>query len=164
MQKQLALALVDSTKNLFSTMLSSPVTFGAPAVCEHPASHDVSAIVSYSGDITGSVVLGLPGDSAVHIASRLAGVALEPGSEDLTDAIGEVINMIAGGAKARLNGRTVSMSCPSVIHSPGHLVRSPGTLGCIVVPCKTGDMTFNLYCVFQSISHSSQSKSANKAA
>jgi chemotaxis protein CheX len=164
MQKQLPLALVESTKNLFATMLSSPVTFGAPAMCEHPAGHDVSAIISYSGDISGSVVLGLSGDAAVHIASRLAGVPLEPGSADLTDAIGEVINMIAGGAKARLNGRSISMSCPSVIHAPGHLVRSPGTLGCISVPCKTGDLNFNLYCVFQSIANMSQSKPAVKAA
>ncbi len=159
MQKELALALVDSTKNLFATMLNAPVSFGAPHACVHPAEHDVSAIISYSGDVSGSVVLGLSTKASVDLASKLAGATLEPASEDLTDAIGEVINIIAGGAKAKLNAGVINMTCPSIIHAPGHLVRSPGTVGCICVPCQSGETTFNLYCVFQTVA-----KPAAKAA
>lgn len=151
LQTQLPLALVESTKSLFATMLQAPVAFGTPALCDHPSMHDVSAIVSYSGDVRGSVVLGLSMQASIDLGSRLAGTPLEVGSPDLTDAIGEVINIIAGGAKSRLNAGAISMTCPSIIHAPGHIVRSPGTVGCVCIPCKSGHTTFNLYCIFQSI-------------
>ena len=35
--------------------------------------------------------------------------------EDFTDAVGELVNMISGGAKALLEGKEVSMGCPSVV-------------------------------------------------
>lgn len=75
---------------------------------------EVTALVSYSGDHAGTVVLTLPEPTAARLVSAFAGVELDAGSDDFSDAIGELVNMIGGRAKAQLPG-TNAMSVPTVI-------------------------------------------------
>jgi chemotaxis protein CheX len=50
--------------------------------------------------------------------------------------VGELANMIAGGAKKDL-GCVASISCPSVVIGPGHTIARLSDVPCIVIPCKT---------------------------
>lgn len=129
---------VASIQNVFSTMLQLPVEVGEPRLLNsEETSHDVSGIISMTGSLSGSVVLTLAKDSAESIVALFCGERMDPDSADFADAIGELVNMLAGGAKASFDGQDVSISCPNVIIGPGHKVSRPSDIPCVAIPCTT---------------------------
>ena len=55
-------------------------------------------------------------------------------NSDVIDAVGELTNMVAGGAKAQLEHLNLSISLPNVITGLGHEVRFPSNVTPIVIP------------------------------
>jgi len=105
-----------SIKNVFATMLETEILISKPCLLANGEFNaDVSAIIGLSGDAVGSVALCLPMNTAVAIASKFVGAELSRDHDDFADALGELANMVAGGAKAKLEGLNVSISLPSVI-------------------------------------------------
>lgn len=138
---------IASIQNVFSTMLQLPVTVGDPRIKSGMApEHDISGIIGMSGDVIGNVVLSFKLDSAVAIVSLFCGQKLEPGTPDFADAVGELVNMVSGNAKALFKDRKVSISCPSVIIGNGHHVARPSDVPCVVIPCSTdcGEVTIEV--------------------
>ncbi len=130
---------VTSIQNVFSTMMQLSVTIGEPAVkAEGGTSYDVSGIIGMSGDVAGSVVLSFPRESALRIVALFTGTQVSADSPDFFDAIGELVNMVSGNAKALFpGGRKVSISTPSVVVGPGHKVANRSDVPCIDIPCQT---------------------------
>lgn len=89
---------------------------------------DIAGIIGLSqagsqGLITGSVVVSFPNSLARRIVSRLMGEDAETLPKDLLmDGIGEVANMVGGGAKRLLAGTSYrfDISTPTVL--AGHAV------------------------------------------
>lgn len=135
MDTDLVTPFVESVRTVFQTMLQLNVEAGASYERREPTpSHDVSGIISLTGDFDGSCVLSFPLDAARRIVTIFAGSDCDPGSGDFADAIGELVNMVTGGAKARFKGRTISISCPTVITGSGHVVRASKEFSCFVIP------------------------------
>ena len=131
-------AFIAATQNVFQTMLRQEVSFGKPMPGRLPhLASDISGIIGMTGDVMGTVVLSLPTDSAVKIVESFVGSALDPNSEDFADAIGELVNMISGNAKAKFDGQEVRISCPSVVIGKGHSVQQPSDALCISIPCES---------------------------
>jgi chemotaxis protein CheX len=130
---------VKSIQNVFSTMLQLPVTVLDPTIKQGSSpSHDVSGIIGMSGDVKGSVVLSFKLDAAESIVALFCGERLDSSGADFADAIGELVNMVCGGAKALFTQtRSVSISCPSVIVGQNHGVSLPSDIPCVVIPCTT---------------------------
>jgi chemotaxis protein CheX len=127
-----------SISNVFSTMLQLPVEVGEPIIekgDENP--FDVTGIIGMSGDVVGSVALCFPSGSAERIVAIFTGEKMGIDSGDFPDAIGELVNMVAGGAKGMFEGRDVSISCPSVIVGEGHSVSRLKAVPRILIPCST---------------------------
>lgn len=136
MDTNFILPFIKSTRNVFETMLHMPVTFGTPAMrAEQIPTHDVSAIIGMSGDIEGAVVLSFPAETSRRVVAVFTGSELPLSNEDMSDAIGEVVNMIAGGAKAQFNGKNVSISCPSVVMGGSHKVYGAKDNVTVAIPC-----------------------------
>ena len=57
--------------------------------------HEVSGIIGLSGNAQGTVVLGLSREAAIGAAEVLLQVRLPDINGDVTDAIGELVNIIA---------------------------------------------------------------------
>ena len=74
--------------------------------------------------------------AAAALVSAFAGAPIEPSSPDFADAIGELANMIAGGAKKHL-GNSASITVPSIIVGKGHQIARLSDVPCIVIPCTT---------------------------
>jgi len=131
-------AFVKSISNVFTTMLQLPVEVGEPTIKkgdENP--FDVSGIIGMSGEVVGSVVLCFPGDTAERIVAIFTGEQMGIDSDDFPDAIGELVNMVAGGAKGMFDDREVSISCPSVIVGQGHSVSRLKDVPSVLIPCST---------------------------
>jgi chemotaxis protein CheX len=129
---------VASIQNVFSTMLQLPVTVNAPRLKEGTtATYDVSGIIGMSGDVVGSVALSFPSETAERVVALFCGSKLEASSPDFADAVGELVNMVSGGAKAMFTGKKVSISCPSVVIGKAHQIARPTDTPCVVIPCST---------------------------
>ncbi|MEO0482230.1 MAG: chemotaxis protein CheX [Planctomycetota bacterium] len=139
---------VASVQNVFSTMLQLPVTVGDPAIKADPnQSHDVTAIIGMSGDVVGSVALAFSSDTARRVVALFCGMEIEPDSPDFADAVGELANMVCGGAKAGFPDTSrVSISVPSVIVGAGHTIARQSDMPCVLIPCETdcGDITIEV--------------------
>jgi chemotaxis protein CheX len=139
---KLVAPFVNSVRSVFSTMVKVDSTVGRPALKDHTSPlYDVSSIIGFSGDVVGSVVVSFPMNVAQKLVSVFAGAPIDPHSEDFPDALGELANMIAGGAKKYL-GAAASITCPSVIIGPGHVVARLRGVPCVVVPCQTSHGDF----------------------
>ena len=129
---------VASIQNVFATMLQLNVTVQPPYLKDdNRPSHDVSGIIGMSGDVTGSVVLSFPQATAENCVALLSGQKFPMGSPDFADAIGELVNMVTGGAKAGFKDAKCSISCPSVIVGGNHTVARQTDIPCVVIPCST---------------------------
>ncbi|MEM1013449.1 MAG: chemotaxis protein CheX [Planctomycetota bacterium] len=132
---RLIVPFVNSVRQVMKTMVNLETTVERPKIKSDPvSSFDVSAIVNFSGDVVGSVVLSFEQDAAVKIVEKFAGTAMDPQSADFADAIGELGNMVAGAAKKGL-GYDASIGIPSVIVGQGHHVARLKDVPCLVVPC-----------------------------
>lgn len=131
-------AFVKSIRNTFETMCALSVTTGKPELKTgiDPYS-DVTGVIGFSGDAAGSVVLHFRFEAASRIASRFAGVEITPQHPDFADAVGELANMVAGGAKAHFEGLNISISLPSVIVGEKHNVSASKSAPRLIVPCTT---------------------------
>ena len=130
---------VAAVKNVFKTMVSTEITIGKPQLLrsnEEPAA-DVSAVIGLSGDAVGCVVLSLPGQTACNAASKFAGMELNMEHPDFADALGELANMVAGQAKSKLEGLSVSISLPSVIIGVNHVVSQSKQKPRLGLPCES---------------------------
>jgi len=131
-------AFVRSISNTYETMCQLPVTVGKPQIKanEGPGT-DVSGVIGFSGDAAGCVVLHFSFDVASKLATRFAGIDITPQHPDFADAIGELANMVAGGAKAQFDGLNISISLPNVIVGENHSVSASKVAPRIVIPCDT---------------------------
>ncbi len=128
---------VQAIGNVFRTMVQTEVAIGRPYLKAAPAaSVDVSAIIGLSGDVTGSVVLSFEQGAAATIASKFAGVDINPSHADFADALGELANIVAGNAKKDFHGYEVNISLPSVIIGEGHTVSTSHVAPQLVIPCE----------------------------
>lgn len=127
---------IASVKTVFKTMLSADLMLSKPVVRDkHDGSADVSAIIGLSGDAVGCVALCFPMQSATKIASTFAGVELDQNHEDFSDALGELANMVAGQAKAQMDGLSISISLPSVIIGKEHVISQSKLSPRLAIPC-----------------------------
>ena len=129
-----------STRSVFETMVRAKLSLGAPALKRAEDRlfklYTVSAMIDLSGAVVGRVVVSFSPTVAYAVGGALAGRSFDRVDEDLMDALGEIANMIAGGAKTSMpQGGNVQISTPRVI--PAHAVTYPPGVPVIVLPFDT---------------------------
>ena len=147
---------VHAVKNVFKTMLQVEVELGEPLLRRpgEPA-HDVSGIIGMSGELSGTVVLSFPTDTACRIVSLFVGMEVDSDSEDFADAVGELVNMVTGNAKAEIQDGHVNITCPSIVVGQSHTVFQQKNRPVIELPC---DCSCGEFCVMISIVPTDESK------
>lgn len=124
-----------STKNTFETMVQLKVTPGALQLKKQPfPTYDVSGIIGLSGDAVGSISISFPRVTALKVVSKFIGQEIKIVGAEITDAVGELANIIAGSAKRDLVGMNLAISLPSVIIGRSHRLSGPSDAQNIVVP------------------------------
>ncbi len=105
-----------STISAFSKMLGE-TTCVTPEELTSEAHYDgIIGIISFVGDYTWSMVLGLPHRSAEPIAKMFAGFEIPFDSPDMGDVVGELTNVLAGVISGELESSNlkVHMSLPTI--------------------------------------------------
>jgi len=130
-----------SAITVFDTMLGCRLIRKEPFVKGgFQPEHEVSGIIGLSGKAKGTVVLSLCREAALHAAETLLGERPTSIDGDVSDAVGELTNIIAGQAKAQLEHLELSVSLPNVITGKGHAVEFPKKVTPICIPfdCEWG--------------------------
>jgi|WetSurMetagenome_2_1015567.scaffolds.fasta_scaffold14983_6 chemotaxis protein CheX len=147
MDKKWLDSFIAATARLFSTMLSIEATAGTPRIKIEPfPTFDVSGLIGFSGLAQGSVAISFPRETALKVVSAMVGVTYADVDRDVCDAVGEIANIIAGGAKKDLAELKLSISLPQVVVGKGHILSSISTIPVTVVPFSTsiGDFVLEL--------------------
>ena len=133
-----------STISVFDTMLQCKLERGTPYLKKGTQpQHEVSGAIGLSGKAQGTVVLGLSREAAISAAEVLLQERPAEINGDVTDAIGELVNIIAGGAKAVLEHLEMSVSLPTVIIGKCHCIEFPTKVTPICIPFQSawGEIT-----------------------
>jgi chemotaxis protein CheX len=126
---------VVSTIETFTKMLNSEAKPGKIEL-KNDESHtyDISGVIGLSGEAQGSICLSFPKLIALKVVSALVGADIKIIGPEVSDAIGEIANIIAGNAKQHLTQYNLSISLPKVIMGKDHKIASQRGVPTIIVP------------------------------
>ncbi|NUQ00316.1 MAG: chemotaxis protein CheX [Armatimonadetes bacterium] len=143
---------IESVATLFNTMLGCGVQRGEVTVAhESGEPQHLVALIGLNGPARGTVAVSLPISTSLAVAGRLLGEAPSMVNDDVADALAEIANMIAGGAKAKLSGdgKPIDLSLPTVVTGRDYQVVYPTGAVWLDVPftCELG--SFSLRVTFE---------------
>ena len=140
---QFILPFMSAVERVFEDMLRWPVQrIEVYEKLNYVMFGDITGVIGISGEIAGTAALSLPEETATSAVAKL----LDDGNEALTretlhDGVGELINLIAGHAKATLakDYASCNLTLPLTVSGEGHeLYRKTGTR-CVAVVFETPD-------------------------
>jgi len=125
---------IDAADRVFNALLGIRIKPAAPYAARRtpPLLNRVTVRLSMRGGASGLVLLQFPRDFVNTAAGILYGTGAS--NDDGLDLIGEVANMIAGGAKRCLSDTLVEISVPSIILGPTRLDLPRNAPPWLVVP------------------------------
>ena len=114
---------IDATVNVITTYTSTDVTAGETQAKEDSAAFGVvSGLIGLAGkDVTGSLIVSFDEPSILDIVSKMLGETQHEINENVIDTVGEITNIICGGAKRDLEelGVSIDMATPTVFRGIG---------------------------------------------
>jgi chemotaxis protein CheX len=145
---------IESVYELFQTMLEVEVERGDVGVSKGASSspRDIMALIGLSGPARGTVALAFPTGTAIALVNKLLGLETRVVDETVSDGVAELVNIVAGSAKARLNtssGTPIDLSLPTVVRGANYSVEYPTQSVWLEVPFTTGLGDFSLRVTFE---------------
>jgi chemotaxis protein CheX len=94
---------------------------------------DISAVIGLTGEARGAVVISMKKDLAVKITGLLTGSEHKDLDDEVVDAIGEIVNIIAGNAKKGLEESfRLVISLPTIVKGKDHSIEWPNNQARII--------------------------------
>ena len=137
-------AFIASTKATFSEMLGCEITRSDLFTMEtFEPRHEITGIIGLTGKALGSVALSLSKPLALKATEAMLMESYTEINEDVVDAVGELANMVAGGAKAKLEQYQMSVTLPSIIVGKSTVLSFPHNVVpiCIGFESSWGELT-----------------------
>lgn len=139
---------VNAVFNTFETMLGmKPERFSPFVKKDDLMTGDISGIIGFADkNVSGSVAVTFPREAAFRVYDILLGTKPVKMSKEVMDSIGELANIIAGGAKQELSNMGISyhISIPTVIIGKNHTINHKIGTPVVVVPFKFESYEFAL--------------------
>jgi chemotaxis protein CheX len=112
----------------------------------------LSAIVGFGGKISGYVAIHLSPESACTLASNLLGMNFVEMDDIVADAMGELVNMLAGGLKkfACKNEDLFRISVPSIVYGMDYSTHAPKNAERLMIGVQAGACTFSWFLKYAS--------------
>jgi len=116
--------LRNASKEVFSMMVGAQAT--EPENGDPPVAANITGMVGLAGELCGVLTIRCSTKSASKIASQMLGVDIMQASDHISDAVGEMCNMVAGNFKAKIPGLEdkCMLSVPTVITGPDYELHS----------------------------------------
>ncbi|MDR0706738.1 MAG: chemotaxis protein CheX [Treponema sp.] len=120
---------VDVCLNVFKDFINVEVSAKTPYFLEKDSifGNDISAVIGFTGEARGAVIVSMQQKLAIKLTDILTGASHAEMDDDVTDAIGEIVNIIAGNVKQRFEeSLEMIISLPTIIQGSGHAIKWPG--------------------------------------
>jgi chemotaxis protein CheX len=120
--ESLSTLVKQSVETTIESLCGSQATYRSDNLPEAPCD-GLCGIISFIGEFGWSFMLALPRQTALDLTTAFTGFELEFDSLDMSDAVGELANILGGDMNARMEalGRPTTMSLPTVAR--GHDVQ-----------------------------------------
>ncbi|MCV2886606.1 chemotaxis protein CheX [Aestuariibacter sp. AA17] len=117
---------ISSLMNVLKTMAQTELKPGKPKrKTDEQARGDVSGLIGMVGpQVKGSLSITFEEQLALEIMERMVGERPASLDAEVTDMVGEITNMICGGAKSELadKGYEFGMATPVIVTGKGHTI------------------------------------------
>lgn len=137
---------IDATVGMFREMLGMEPEYLTPYILPKDSNHgfDISGIIGIAGDSKGVVVISFNSELARFITSQLVGKEIGDDDPYIVDAVGELVNIVAGNAKKGLEEYRLNISLPSIVKGFDHRVAWPTETPIVGIPFKLPQGRFHL--------------------
>ncbi len=137
---------ISSLNNAAEMMIGIKPVRGKPFVKNNQlTTGDITGIIGFAEkNITGSVALSFPAESAYMVFEKMTGEQVSSINRDVQDSIGELANIVAGGAKTSLaeEGLSFHISIPSVVVGHEHAISHKSDTSVVVIPFTLDGLEF----------------------
>jgi chemotaxis protein CheX len=138
---------INATMNVLETMAFTKTQAGQPYLKKDDAAHgDVSGVIGFTGETNGTVSVTFDESCILKIVSNMFGEEMKEINNEITDAVGEITNMISGQARKELEeiGKLFHAAIPSVISGKNHKLETMTKGPRIAIPFKTDAGSFTI--------------------
>jgi chemotaxis protein CheX len=119
---------VDVCLEVFKNFLGCDISAERPYFVNKESVNDwdISAVIGLTGEARGAVVISMKTKLAVRLTGALTGSVHAGIDEEVVDAIGELVNIIAGNAKRGLEESFhLIISLPTFVEGKNHSIKWP---------------------------------------
>jgi chemotaxis protein CheX len=143
---------IESVAEVFENMLETEVKMGDPSAdAEESATPDLIGVIGLSGTAQGIVSLRLPVKTALDIIGKMVGTEFRSVDSSIIDGVGELVNIIAGNAKAKFKGQTLSLSLPTVVRGSIYKLNNLSNTVWLTVPFTSELGSFSISVCFKPV-------------
>lgn len=107
--------VVNSTRSVFASLAGCKIEPGPATSDVFAPPHDLCGMVGMSGSTSAMVLVHLNQQTALEVTGAMLGEKPLEVNSEVIDVVGELTNMIAGGAKAKLAPMFAVLSLPVVV-------------------------------------------------
>lgn len=128
MEKDIFEEFKASVSELFQNMFDSTVEIAKNDADKNGYNAELVSFVGFSGPGQGIVCMEFPTATALGLVSKLVETDLDEVGATVTDGVAEVVNMVAGNAKARLTEEgapAVMLGLPTVVVGENYKLQYP---------------------------------------
>jgi chemotaxis protein CheX len=121
---------IDVCKKVFLEFVGTDLIVGRPYFSDKDAVNewDISAVIGLTGEARGAVVISMKTDLAIKLTDALTGSKHTTLDDEAVDAVGEIVNIIAGNAKQGLEEAfKLVISLPTIVQGKEHAIKWPGS-------------------------------------
>ena len=146
---EMEISLERALKEITTTMFNCE-SRKIPHADMEPTPPGLSAIVGLGGKISGFLAIHLSPTSACNLASSLLGMSFDEIDDIVADAMGEMVNMLAGSFKkyAFKYEDLFKISIPSVVFGTDYSTHVPQNAECLSMGFEAGSCVFTVQLVF----------------
>lgn len=143
---------INATINVLETMAFMKVTAGNPYLKKNSvAVGDVSGVLGLTGAANGTISVTFEEKCILSVVSNMFGETMKELNNEITDAVGELTNMISGQARRELEemGKVFKAAIPSVVTGRNHSIRHYTEGPKIAIPFSTDNGDFTIEVCFE---------------
>jgi chemotaxis protein CheX len=148
---------VESVYDLFNTMFSCKVQRGNIALASSEKNpSEIAALIGLSGEGKGIVTLTFPETTALTLASTMLCTEIKTMDKTVSDTVAEIVNIVAGGAKAKFSisqestdKTPLELSLPTVVRGAGFSISYPSDSIWLEIPFTSDLGPFKMRVTFE---------------
>jgi chemotaxis protein CheX len=149
---------IDVSVNVFKEFIGFDLQPGRPYFAERDtvSEWDISAVIGLTGEARGAVVISMRKELAMKLTDVLTGSRHTKLDDEVVDAIGEIVNIIAGNVKKHLEEAfRLVISLPTIVEGKEHSIKWPNAQTRIMcIPFTLENDVFNLSVAIEAVKRS----------